>query len=90
MLVLHQSRINIKARKPDELREWYRRHLGVPIEQWGGAAFSWQSPENPAGAGTTIWSVFSSDTSNFGSGPSPFMINNRVADLHALLPPTGQ
>ena len=77
--------IFFKSKNPDELREWYRRHLGVPIEEWGGAVFQWQSPDNPSGTGTTIWSPFPSDTTNFGPGPSPFMINYRVADLHALL-----
>lgn len=74
-----------KARNPAELREWYRRHLGVPIEEWGGAAFRWQSAENPSGTGTTVWSIFEPDTTTFGPGPSPFMINFRVADLDALL-----
>ncbi len=74
-----------KARNPDQLREWYRRHLGVPIEEWGGAAFRWKSEENPTGAGTTVWNIFEPDTEYFGPGESPFMINFRVADLHALL-----
>ncbi|HEX9173978.1 MAG TPA: VOC family protein [Telluria sp.] len=77
--------IFFKARDPEQLREWYRRHLGVPIEEWGGAVFQWQSPDNPSGAGTTIWSIFGSDTSTLGPGPSPFMINFRVHDLHALI-----
>lgn len=77
--------IFFKARDPDGLREWYRRHLGVPIEEWGGAVFQWQSPHNPSGQGATVWSIFKSDTENFGPGPSQFMINFRVANLHALL-----
>jgi len=77
--------IFFKARNPDALRDWYRRHLGIPIEEWGGAAFPWQSPDNPSGTGTTVWSIFEPDTSYFGPGPSPFMINFRVVDLHALL-----
>jgi predicted enzyme related to lactoylglutathione lyase len=73
-----------KARDPDALREWYRVHLGVPVTQWG-AAFRWQSEDNPAGVGTTAWNIFKSDTDYFGPGPAPFMINFRVDDLDALL-----
>jgi predicted enzyme related to lactoylglutathione lyase len=74
-----------KAGDPDSLREWYRVHLGIPIEEWGGAVFAWKSTDNPAGTGTTVWNIFNSDTAHFGPGPSPFMINFRVDDLDALL-----
>lgn len=74
-----------KAANPDQLREWYRVHLGIPVTQWGGASFAWQSEDNPAGVGTTAWSIFKADTDYFGPGPSPFMINFRVHDLDALL-----
>lgn len=76
--------IFFKAKDPERLRAWYRDHLGVPVEEWGGAAFRWQSPENPAGIGTTVWSMFTPDTDYFGPRASPFMINFRVDDLHAL------
>jgi catechol 2,3-dioxygenase-like lactoylglutathione lyase family enzyme len=74
-----------KAQNPDQLREWYRVHLGIPVTAWGGASFPWQSEDNPAGAGSTQWSVFKPDTDYYGPGPSPFMINFRVHDLDALL-----
>jgi predicted enzyme related to lactoylglutathione lyase len=74
-----------KARDPKALGEWYRQHLGVPVEAWGGARFQWQSPENPGGAGTTIWNPFHENTTYFGPGPAPFMVNFRVHDLHALV-----
>ena len=28
-----------KAANPDQLREWYRAHLGIPVTEWGGASF---------------------------------------------------
>lgn len=77
--------IFFKARDPKALAEWYRRHLGIPLEDWGGAVFRWKSPDNPGGDGSTVWNIFDSDTSYFGPEPSPFMINFRVADLHAPL-----
>jgi predicted enzyme related to lactoylglutathione lyase len=77
--------IFFKARDPQVLREWYRQRLGIPLEDWGGAVFRWQSTDNPSGIGTTAFSIFEADTGYLGPGPSPFMINFRVANLHALL-----
>ena len=74
-----------KAKDPKALGEWYQRHLGIEVEAWGGAAFRWVTPDNPTGTGTTTWSPFKDDTRYFAPSTAPFMINFRVADLHALL-----
>jgi catechol 2,3-dioxygenase-like lactoylglutathione lyase family enzyme len=74
-----------KARDPKVLAEWYREHLGIPVEDWGGAAFRWAGPDNPQGTGTTVWSPFKDDTGYFAPSTAPFMVNYRVDDLHALL-----
>lgn len=77
--------IFIKAENPEQLREWYRRHLGIAVEAWGGTAFQWSGPDNPQGVGTTVWSVFADDSACFAPSRARFMVNYRVADLHALL-----
>jgi len=77
--------IFFKSRDPKALGEWYRRHLGIDVGEWGGAAFHWKGPHNPEGGGTTIWSPFAADTRYFEPGTASFMINYRVEDLHALL-----
>lgn len=69
------------AQDPAALRDWYRKHLGIDMQPWGGAAFSWA---DDAG-GTTIWSVGPPDNGHFEPGKASFMINYRVADLDALL-----
>lgn len=74
-----------KAKDPQALGEWYRKHLGIEVEAWGGAAFRWKGPGNPEGVGTTVWSPFKADTSYFSPSSAPFMINYRVDDLHAVL-----
>ena len=66
--------IFFKAKDPVALRAWYKKHLGIDVQEWGGTAFTTN--------GTTIWSV-GGDT--FGPSKTPFMINYRVADLAALL-----
>jgi predicted enzyme related to lactoylglutathione lyase len=58
-----------------------RQHLGVPVEPGQTyAAFTAAAAGEPA-----VWSAFPADTSYFGSGPAPFMINYRVRNLDAML-----
>jgi len=73
-----------KAKDPKALGEWYRTHLGMNVEEWGGVAFRW-AEDNPNGKGSTMWSPFKDDTSHFAPSTSSFMINFRVEDLHGLL-----
>ena len=76
--------IFFKAKDPEKLREWYRQHLGIESESWGGFAFRWQDdPRNDGG--TTTWSPFADNTKYFDPSQKPFMINFRVADLNRLL-----
>jgi len=77
--------IFLKAKDPDALRAWYARHLGIDVQDWGGATFSWQTPERPEPHGVTVWNVFPADTKYFDPSRAPFMVNYRVEDLHALL-----
>lgn len=72
-----------KAKDPKALAEWYRVHLGLPVQAWGGVAFRWADDAN--GEGTTAWNLFKEDTSYFAPSAASFMINYRVEDLHALL-----
>lgn len=73
------------ARDPKALGAWYKTHLGIDVQPWGGATFDWKGPDNPDGGGTTAWCLFSADTSHFAPSAAPFMINYRVGDLRALL-----
>jgi predicted enzyme related to lactoylglutathione lyase len=74
-----------KARDPKVLADWYRVHLGLDVQAWGGVTFKWGDPENPTAAGTTIWSPFAEDSGYFAPSTARFMINYRVDDLQALL-----
>ncbi len=76
--------IFFKAKDPGALGDWYRTHLGIDVQSWGGAAFDWRD-DNLGGNGTTAWSLFKADTSHFAPSSASFMINYRVADLHGLL-----
>jgi predicted enzyme related to lactoylglutathione lyase len=74
--------IFFSARDPAALRVWYRAHLGIDVQDWGGTAFTWTDDQGQPAGGTTVWSIGSGQ--NFGAGKA-FMVNYRVADLHALL-----
>ncbi|MDM4765633.1 VOC family protein [Pelomonas sp. SE-A7] len=78
--------IFIKARDAEALRAWYRTHLGMDIQSWGGACFMWQQEgrSEPDG-GMTLFTIFEGSSSYFEPSKSPFMINLRVADLPRLL-----
>ncbi len=78
--------IFFKARDAHALRAWYKAHLGIDVQDWGGASFSWMAPDGkPDDCGATIWSIAPMDGDDFAPSTAPFMINYRVADLDALL-----
>lgn len=77
--------IFFKARDPQALHAWYRRHLGIDVQEWGGAVFRWTDADGAPATGTTVWSVAPADSETFAPGTAPFVVNYRVADLHALL-----
>ena len=67
-----------------ELAAWYARHLGLSLEEWGGAILKWPDDKRDDG-GLTVWHVAAKDSDWFSPSSSPFMINYRVDDLDELL-----
>jgi hypothetical protein len=45
--------IFFKARDPVALRTCYQKHLGIDVQDWGGAAFRWADAEGNPTVGTT-------------------------------------
>jgi hypothetical protein len=82
--------IFFNARDPELLRAWYKRHLGIDVQEWGGAAFSWSDADGKPTGGTTIWSIGAADGDHFAPSAAPFMVNYRVADLAALVQRAGE
>jgi predicted enzyme related to lactoylglutathione lyase len=77
--------IFFQAKDPVALCAWYRTHLGIDVQEWGGTAFTWVDDSGNPFKGTTIWSVAAARSNTFAPGTSPFMVNYRVDDLAALL-----
>ena len=77
--------IFFQAKDAPALQAWYRRHLGIDVQSWGGTVFPWTDGDGHPAAGSTVWSVFPREAEKFDPGEASFMINYRVEDLHALV-----
>ncbi len=67
------------------LQAWYKHHLGIDVQDWGGAAFKWSDANGTPMAGTTIWSIAPAAAAPFAPSKAGFMVNYRVDDLLALV-----
>jgi predicted enzyme related to lactoylglutathione lyase len=75
-----------KTTDPKKTKEWYGKHLGLPIDEYG-VSFKWidlnnKDAKEPA---VTAWSPFAADTKYFQPSEKPFMFNYRVENLVELL-----
>ena len=77
--------IFFKAKDAPALQAWYKRHLGIDVQAWGGTAFSWADPDGTPTGGTTVWSVAPEESDQFAPGEASFMVNYRVEDLYAVV-----
>lgn len=77
--------IFFKAKDAPALRAWYKRHLAIDVQEWGGTAFTWADADGKPVGGMTVWSVATQESSQFTPSTASFMINYRVEDLHAVV-----
>ena len=66
------------------LAAWYRKHLGMPLADFGGAILKWPD-DHAEDRGLTVWHVAGKDSQWFSPSKSSFMINYRVDNLGELL-----
>lgn len=71
-----------KAENPDQLKNWYRNHLGFDTDEYG-CTFWWN--DNNHQNASTHWSPFKKDTTYFEPCKKDFMFNYRVENLKLLL-----
>jgi hypothetical protein len=76
--------IFFKAQDPKAMQAWYKRHLGIDVQDWGGAAFRWTDADGAPVGGTTAWSIMPAGDDTFAPSTAAFMVNYRVANLEAL------
>ncbi|MBI4821480.1 MAG: VOC family protein [Deltaproteobacteria bacterium] len=69
---------------PKVIAAWYQQHLGMPLEDFGGAILRW--PNDAAeDRGLTVWHVAANDSKWFSPSQASFMINYRVDDMDGML-----
>jgi len=75
-----------KSEDPKKLKQWYGKHLGLNVTDWG-CTFHWIDPNNALAEvpARTEWSPFEKNTDYFSPSDKPFMFNYRVENLAALL-----
>lgn len=71
-----------KARDNKALMEWYGKHLGLEINEYG-STFWWKDKQG--NDCSTQWSVFKEETTYLEPSLKPFMQNFRVDNLEQLL-----
>ncbi len=77
--------IFFKAQNPEQLKTWYRDHLGIECTSESGAIFEWRDTDDPEKTEYTVWDPFPRDTDYFKPSDASFMINYRVQDIQALI-----
>lgn len=76
--------IFFKSNDKKALAAWYQKHLGMPLESWGGAVLRW--PDDTAeDKGLTVWHLAEKESKWFSPSDSSFMINYRVDNLDELI-----
>lgn len=73
-----------KAKDPNAVNEWYKKHLGFETTPYG-TSFEWMDKDDPAKKGVTQWNPFKETTKYFEPSGKDFMINYRVDNLEALV-----
>jgi predicted enzyme related to lactoylglutathione lyase len=73
-----------KTQDPKKLAEWYKQHLGLDLEAWGGAIMRWPN-DKADDKGVTVWHTAPADTKWFSPSESSFMINYRVDNMEEML-----
>jgi predicted enzyme related to lactoylglutathione lyase len=69
-----------RARDPQALSQWYKRHLGVALVPSDYEQLPWQQQ-----AGPTVFAPFPENTTYFGDASRVWMVNFRVANLDAMV-----
>lgn len=76
--------IFFKCKDPKAVREWYSKHLGLEVNNYG-SVFEWRQGTDTTKKGFTQWSPFKENTKYFLPSTKDFMINYRVENLDKLI-----
>lgn len=78
-----------KSKNPKKLKEWYVKHLGVPVVVEGSEEsyiiFNWEEQANSKKKGYTLWGPFKEDSVYFKPSEKSYMFNFTVDNLDEIL-----
>jgi predicted enzyme related to lactoylglutathione lyase len=66
------------------LAAWYQKHLGIALQEFGGAVLRW-TEDKAEDQGLTVWHVAAKDSKWFSPSSSDFMINYRVDNMSEMV-----
>ncbi len=66
-------------------KEWYTKHLGIEINNWGSASFESRNINKPEEINSLQWCPFKKESDHFGPSKKEFMINYRVQNIEGLV-----
>ncbi|MEO2061610.1 MAG: VOC family protein [Christiangramia sp.] len=66
-------------------QEWYRKNLGIELNDWGSASFDSRKIEDPEEEQSLQWKPFAKGDAYFAPSQKDFMINYQVQNLEGLL-----
>ena len=76
--------IFFKTKNPQQVKDWYKKHLGFDTDQYG-TNFEWNQSDGSDKKGFTQWSPFKDDTTYFAPSDQDYMINYRVENIELLV-----
>jgi len=78
-----------KSKDPEKLKQWYVKHLGVPVAVEGSdesyVIFNWEDQANNKRRGYTLWGPFKEDSGYFKPSEKNYMFNFTVDNLDKIL-----
>lgn len=72
------------SENPGKTKEWYSKHLGLEVNQWG-SSFEFRNANMPDQINYLQWSPFKKGSEYFAPSKKEFMINYRVQNMDELL-----
>lgn len=66
-------------------KEWYTKHLGIEINNWGSASFESRNINKPEEINSLQWCPFKKESDHFDPSKKEFMINYRVQNIEGLV-----
>ena len=76
--------IFFRSKDPKATREWYGKHLGLAVNEYG-SAFEFRNAHRPEEINYLNWSPFAEKTDYFDPSEKEFMINYRVQNIEGLV-----